>query len=390
MNTPASVVLAQCYPFNQLQVEDLSIWWERLEHRRCKRGQALLRSNMRSGLQLTYLVSGAAELRRSFFDRQPLQAGEDSALQPLDNLLPAEGGQIVAIDECDAVLVPRELIDEVLHASAERSRAAQSASQRPMESAPSIIGKSVFLTGDVVDFNQYGVSPLGDSDFSDEFRVSDSDVAVDWMSRFLQSPLANHLPVMVIPQLLGCLFSVEMKQGDTVIRRGEPGDALYVLMQGVASVRTVADSIFEGREIPLIPGDYFGEESLVADTVRNADVIMESDGVVAKLDRSAFIELVYPHLVRPANADLARSVLDGNMFDVGNDDVQLLDVRFPVESRRKPLAGSQRIPISELRTAFVTLAKDRPCLVASCGGRRSELAVFLLRQAGFDAYLLNW
>ncbi len=388
MNSNASVVLAQCYPFNQLQVKDLSIWWERLEHRRCKRGQALLRSNMRSGLQLTYLVSGAAELRRSFFDRQPLQAGEDSALQPLDNLLPAEGGQIVAIDECDAVLVPRELIDEVLNASAERKRVAQLVSQTA--SAPNIIGKSVFLADDVIDFNQYGVSPLSDSDFSDEFRVSDSDIAVDWMSRFLQSPLANHLPVMVIPQLLGCLFRVEMRQGDTVVRRGEPGDAMYVLTQGVASVRTAVDSIFEGREIPLIPGDYFGEESLVADTVRNADVIMESDGVVVKLDRAAFMELVYPHLVRPANADLTRRVLDGSMLDGSNNDVQLLDVRFPVESRRKPLAGSQRIPISELRTAFATLSKDSPCLVASCGGRRSELAVFLLRQAGFDAYLLSW
>jgi rhodanese-related sulfurtransferase len=343
---------------------------------------------MRSGLQLTYLVSGAAELRRSFFDRQPLQAGEDSALQPLDNLLPAEGGQIVAIDECDAVLVPRELIDEVLNASAERKRVAQLVSQTA--SATNIIGKSVFLADDVIDFNQYGVSPLSDSDFSDEFRVSDSDIAVDWMSRFLQSPLANHLPVMVIPQLLGCLFRVEMRQGDTVVRRGEPGDAMYVLTQGVASVRTAVDSIFEGREIPLIPGDYFGEESLVADTVRNADVIMESDGVVVKLDRAAFMELVYPHLVRPANADLTRRVLDGSMLDGSNNDVQLLDVRFPVESRRKPLAGSQRIPISELRTAFATLSKDSPCLVASCGGRRSELAVFLLRQAGFDAYLLSW
>ncbi|MET0379823.1 MAG: cyclic nucleotide-binding domain-containing protein [Spongiibacteraceae bacterium] len=390
MNTSASAVLAQCYPFNQLQVEDLGVWWERLEHRRCKRGQALLRSNMRSGLQLTYLVSGAAELRRSFFDRQSLQAGEDSALQPLDNLLPAEGGQIVAIDECDAVLVPRELIDEVLLASAARNRATQVTLQTQIESAPHIIGKSIFLAGDVVDFNQYGVSPLSDSDFSDEFRVSDSDVAVDWMSRFLQSPLANHLPVMVIPQLLGCLFSVEMKQGDTVIRRGESGDAMYVLTQGVASVRAASDSIFEGREIPLIPGDYFGEESLVADTVRNADVVMESDGVVAKLDRAAFIELIYPHLVRNASAELARVALANKDDDGSDDTVQLLDVRFPVESRRKPLAGSQRIPISELRAAFSTLTKERPCLVANCGGRRSELAVFLLRQAGFDAYLLHW
>jgi CRP-like cAMP-binding protein len=385
MNSTVSAVLAQCYPFNQLDVDDLGNWLDRLEHRHCKRGQALLRSNMRSALQLTYLISGAAELRRSFFDRQALQAGEDSALQPLDNLLPAEGGQIVALDECDAVLVPRELIDEVLHTSSERDRAARAVLQGKTTALTAQVGKSVFLPGDVVDVNLYGVRPLSDSDFSDEFRVSDGDVEVDWMSRFLQSPLAHHLPAIGIQQLLGCLFTIEMKQGDTIVRRGESGDAMYVLTQGVASVRTSADSIFEGREIPLIPGDYFGEESLVADTVRNADVVMESDGVVAKLDRAAFMDLIYPHLVRIADAELVRAALDG-----ANDNVQLLDVRFPVESRRKPLPNSMRVPISELRAAFPTLAQDRPCLVGNCGGRRSELAVFLLRQAGFNAYLMNW
>ena len=382
MQAEVSAVLAQCYPFNQLALDDLPGWWDRIELRRCKRGQALLRSNMRSPVQLTYLVAGSAELRRSFFDRQPLQAGEEFALQPLDNLLPADGGQIVALDECDAVVVPRELIDEVLQVSAQRDRAAQAELHGRIADSK---GRSVFLPGDIVDVNLYGVRPLSDTDFSEEFRVSDGDVEVDWMSRFLQAPLAQHLPAVSIQQLLGCLFSVEMKQGDAVVRRGEPGDAMYVLTQGVASVRPCADSIHEGREIPLIPGDYFGEESLVADTLRNADVVMESDGAVAKLDRDTFMELIYPHLVRNASGPQKEVALDAE-----NDGVLLIDVRLPVESRRKPLPCSERIPIAELRNAFATLTREKPCLVAHCGGRRSELAVFLLRQAGFDAYLMEW
>jgi len=387
MNSTTSALLARCYPFNQFEAIELDGFWARLEHRHCKRGQAVLRSGVQSGLNLTYLVSGAVELRRSFFDRQSLQAGEESVLQPLDNLLPPDGGQIVALEECDAVIVPREIIDEVLHNSAQRDRAAhtllhgKSAMNEVFAAAQ---GKSVFLPGDVVDVNLYGVRPLSDSDFSDDYRVSDGDVAVDWMSRFLQSPLSNHLPPTGIQQLLSCLISVDVAKGDTIIRRGEPGDAMYVLTRGVASVRTDVGSTFGGREFPLIPGDYFGEESLVADTVRNANVVMESDGAVAKLDRAAFADLIYPYLVRHADAKLLRATQDEN-----DDGPQLIDVRFPVEYRRKALSGSRNIPISELRAAFSTLSADRPCVVANCGGRRSELAVFLLRQAGFDAYLMS-
>lgn len=378
MHSTASAVLARCYPFNQINEAELAPYLKRMEYRHCKRGQSVLRNAIHSERQLTYLVSGVAELRRSFFDRQSLQAGDDAVLQPLDNLLPPDGGQIVAIDECDAVIVSREVMDEVIAARTQRDLEAQALLRGKNHGV--ISGKSVFLPGDVSDVNLYGVRPISDSDFSDEFRVSDGDVDVDWMSRFLQSPLAHQLPAIGIQQLLACLVSIDVAKGDTVIRRGESGDAMYVLTHGVASVRTD----FSSAEFPLIPGDYFGEESLVADTLRNASVVMESDGSVAKLDRAAFMELIYPYLVRTADAKLTVAAQQE-----GADALLVIDVRFPVECRRQPWAGSRNIPISALRAAFSSLPKTQPCVVVSCGGRRSELAVFLLRQAGFDAYLLN-
>ena len=365
--------LAQCYPFNQFDVMDLAQYWGRMDHRRCKRGQALLRNNVRSGMQFTYLVSGVAELRRSFFDRQSLTAGMESTLQPLDHLLIGDGGQIVALEECEAVTVPRELIDEVLEITAQRNRVVQTP----------LAGKCVFMPGDVVDANHYEVRPLNEAEYSEEFWVTDSSIETDWMSRFLQLPLAHQLPASTIQHLLACLQSMDVAQGEMIIRRGETGDAMYVLTRGIAAVRTDPGSTFAGREFPLIPGDYFGEESLVADTVRNAAVVMESDGTVARLDRDTFMELIYPHLVRTADEKLIRAM------QAGDDRVQLIDVRFPVEFRRQARTGSRNIPISELRAAFESLLVDRPCVVVNCGGRRSELAVFLLRQAGFDAYLLG-
>lgn len=373
MSAAVAAILAQCYPFNQFDVAEVEPYVSRMDRRQCKRGQALLKNHARGDGQLTYLVSGTAELRRSFFDRQALTAGDAQTLQPLDHLLTGDGGQIIAVEECEAISVSRALLDEVLQLGAQRNRLAIGLLQ----------GKSVFMPGDVVDVNQYGVRPLAETDFSEEFLVSDAEVEVDWMSRFLQLPLANHLPASTIQQLLACLHSEDVAKGDTIIRRGEMGYAMFVLTRGVASVHTDSDSALAGREIPLIPGDYFGEESIVADSVRNATVVMESDGSVARLDRDAFMELIYPHLVPMVDAKLAQAA-----HTQADASLQLFDVRFPVEFRRDALASSRNLPISELRAAMPSLSAGQKILVASCSGRRSELAVFLLRQAGFDAYVI--
>lgn len=373
MSATVAAILAQCYPFNQFDVMEVESYLGRADRRQYKRGQVLLRNNPRGEGPLTYLVSGSAELRRSFFDRQALTAGDELTRQPLENLLTGESGQIVAVDECEAVTVPRAVINEMLEIGAQRNRVAHHALQ----------GKSVFMVGEALEAQDYRVHRLADHDFSEEFLVSDGAVEVDWMSRFLQLPLTNHLSPSTIQQLLACLRSDDVRKGDTIIRRGEMGDAMYVLTRGVASVHTDQQSPFGGREIPLIPGDYFGEESVVADTVRNATVIMESDGSVARLDREAFMELIYPHLVPTADERLVKAAASE-----ADDSLQLIDVRFPVEFRREALPGSRNIPISELRAAIGSLDAKKPCLVAPCAGRRSELAAFLLRQAGLNAYVM--
>jgi rhodanese-related sulfurtransferase len=316
-----------------------------------KRGQAILRSGVKQTENLSYLLTGGVELRRSFFDRETLQAGSGSALQPLDYLLLSDGGQMLALDNCSVVQVARDLIDRSMAVSSPRD---------------------------------YGVTSISETDFSEEFLVSDGAVAVDWMSRFLQSPLAQHLPAMVIQQLLACFVNEEMERGAEVVRRGEVGEALYVVTRGMALVRTDMHSVFQGREFSLLPGDYFGEESLVADTLRNATVVMEVDGAVARLDRDAFDQLVRPYLIPEADDTL----MERSLVASSDDNLAVIDVRFPMEYRRDALPHSINIPVPLLRARVGLLDKQRQHLVTYHGGRRSELAVFLLRQAGIDAYLM--
>ncbi len=344
-------LLARCYPFHQLDHQELQSLNAKIDTRECKRGQTLLRRGAAQPDKWTYLLSGSAELRRSFFDRETLQAGVAPALQPLDYLLLSDGGQVVALEDCVVVQVSRDLLDRSLASTAS---------------------------------NDYSVAALHETDLSEDYLVSDGAVAVDWMSRFLQSPLAQNLPAACIQQLLSKLEHREAEKGEAIVRRGETGDAIYILTRGIASVCIDEHSVGAGREIALIPGDYFGEESLVADTLRNATVMMEGDGAIARLDRQIFDQLVRPHLVRQADDTMMeRSLTAGT-----DSSLAIIDVRFPVEFRHDALPASANVPIPLLRSRLALLDKTRLHLVTHHGGRRSELAVFLLRQAGFNAYLM--
>jgi rhodanese-related sulfurtransferase len=344
--------LARCYPFHQIEPAEVLPLLGELKTQIYRRGQAILRSAKQAETKqpesFSYLLSGRAELRRSFFDKEILQAGEGLALQPLDYLLVRDGGQILALDECRVVQAPRDVVD--------RSMAAGSA-------------------------RDYGVH---ETDLSTELLESDDVEPVDWMSRFLSSSLAQHLPAQVIQQLLASLATEEKPRGTALVRRGESGDALYVMTRGKALVRTDRHGVFQGREFSLVPGDYFGEESLVADTPRNATVVMEEDGAVARLDRDGFDRLIRPYLIPEADDALMERAL----VAASDDRLAVIDVRFPMEYRRDALPHSINIPVPLLRSRIGLLDRRRQHLVTYHGGRRSELAVFLLRQAGIEAYLM--
>lgn len=344
--------LARCYPFHQIDPLEMAPLLQELKPQQYKRGQPILRGTKQADANrqtdtFTYLTAGKAELRRSFFDRDTLEAGAGAALQPLEYLLMSDGGQILATDDCEAVQIPRDLVD--------RSMALGSA-------------------------RDYEVH---ESDLSTAL-LADENAAVDWMSRFLQSPLAQHLPAMVIQQVLSSLVGEDRAKGDEIVRRGEVGDALYVVTRGRAQVRTDVHGVFQGRAFSLVPGDYFGEESLVADTLRNATVAMEEDGAVARLDRAAFDKLVRPYLIPEADDGL----MERSLVASSDNRLAVIDVRFPMEYRRDALPHSINIPVPLLRSRINLLDRNRQHLVTYHGGRRSELAVFLLRQAGIEAYLM--
>lgn len=100
--------------------------------------------------------------------------------------------------------------------------------------------------------------------------------------------------------------------------------------------------------------------------------------------RELFVELVRPTLIPQISARQLQQ-LSGH----GKKNCLLLDVRLPMEYRLGHPPGSLNLPIGQLRQQAAGLAQDSLYAVLAEGGVRSELAVHLLNQLGFEAYLLS-
>ncbi len=84
--------------------------------------------------------------------------------------------------------------------------------------------------------------------------------------------------------------------GETVVRQGEPGQSMFIVCSGAASVVLEPDR----REVAVIEkGGYFGEMSLLTGDARSASVIARGDTAVLELDADVFRALgaADPHAV---------------------------------------------------------------------------------------------
>jgi CRP-like cAMP-binding protein len=118
-------------------------------------------------------------------------------------------------------------------------------------------------------------------------------------------PVFASLSKRDLKKIAGLTSTVRYHEGATVIREGDPGDAFYVTVEGRAKV--VAD----GKAIHrLIPGDHFGEISLLDGGARSASVVAETPMTLLRLPRASFLKLVKsdPDLTRALLASLARMV----------------------------------------------------------------------------------
>ncbi|NOZ10360.1 MAG: cyclic nucleotide-binding domain-containing protein [Gammaproteobacteria bacterium] len=292
--------------------------------------------------QTVFLLSGKVGLVAP--DREDMvEAGTDSARHALSNLKPRQYTATtlspVAIAHVDSQLLDKLLAwDQVT-----RSRAAD---------------------------ESYEVTEIE--------NVADT----DWTIQMLRLPIFLKLPSANLEVLFSRFQAMPVKAQQVIVKQGDPGDFYYIIKEGRCQVTRGF-----GRSTPptvlaeLEAGIGFGEEALLSDTQRNATVSMMEDGVLMRLSREDFMELMQEPLLN--------RVTDKQAAFMASQGAVLLDVRLQSEFQKGSVKGSTNLPLNLLRQKADQLPKDRAYVVFCDSGGRSAAAAFLLKQRGFDVCLLK-
>lgn len=104
------------------------------------------------------------------------------------------------------------------------------------------------------------------------------------------SPMFNGMTKWQAKKLILLAHMEQHKEGSYIIREGETGDTMYVLIDGELEVSKVVE---QGRLslTTLALGDIVGEVALVSEVKRTADVIAKTDVRILSLDWEALVRL---------------------------------------------------------------------------------------------------
>jgi len=119
-------------------------------------------------------------------------------------------------------------------------------------------------------------------------------VAVRARDVLAQVPLFGGVPPRFLKRLAGEMDEQRFMEGATIVRKGEPGDTFYVLIEGEAKVTDENGK----RLAQLIPGDFFGEISLMDGGPRTATVVSVTPITALALSRKDFRSMLEaePHV----------------------------------------------------------------------------------------------
>lgn len=217
-------------------------------------------------------------------------------------------------------------------------------------------------------------------------ELEETDIAREqpsnWMIRMLQSQRFANLPPQNIQRVFERMERVDVTANELIIRQGDPGGYYYVIEEGYCDVsREPANG---GREIHLAelgPGDGFGEEALVSDTPRNASVTMRSNGVLMRLDKESFIELIRNPLINKISYQEARRMID--------EGAVWIDIRHRDQFAKGAFRNARNIPRAVIRVECRKLVKGRKYIVCGEAPGASAAAAFLLAERGYDVSHLD-
>ena len=203
----------------------------------------------------------------------------------------------------------------------------------------------------------------------------------EWLEEMLASPAFGALARERVAMLLLKLEPMIIKNGEAVIRQGEAGDYYYIVKEGQLTVSRKDEQGKVKLINKLKRGQVFGEEALLSGDPRNASIVAMGDSIVMRLAKADFEELVKKPLITYVTVEEAQERMRRG--------AGLVDVRNAAEFQQGAIKGSVNIPINELRTRLAQLDPVCPYVIYCRNGVQSEVAAFLLRQRGFEVFVLR-
>ena len=203
----------------------------------------------------------------------------------------------------------------------------------------------------------------------------------DWMTRILQSKAFLRIPPANIQHMFMRLQEVPVKADEAVIRQGEEGDFYYIISRGRCRVTRESANGASVTLAHLSDGDAFGEEALLSASKRNATITMETDGLLMRLSKEDFEELLKAPMLNEVNLEQAKEMVQAGAV--------LMDVRMESEHKAGSIKGSLNVPLFMLRLKADGLDRTKSYICYCETGRRSSAAAFLLSEQGFDSFVLK-
>ncbi len=328
--------------------------------------------------QTLYLLAGDVQLSSSNgrIDRI-VTARDPEARFPLDDSQPRQA-TAVALTRVEVMRIDNNVLDYMMTWDQLASAAPSPAESTEVAGAETAATQAQAATAEAAEApSGESAEPGADSGQTEAVPPAAQSAAGDgsWIRKMRHIMAFKSMPPANIRRLLQRMESVEVKAGERIIEQGEEGDYYYVLTEGEAKVtRTV-------ELATLQPGIGFGEEALIAGGQRNASVTMLTDGVVMRLSKADFDELLREPMLQRLSPEEARVAVAGG--------ARWLDVRHAREYHHAHLPKAVNIPLHELRLRLDELDRDT-AWICYCGtGRRSSAAAFLLAQKGYRASVLN-
>ncbi|MGK0442031.1 MAG: CRP-like cAMP-binding protein [Pseudohongiellaceae bacterium] len=342
-----SSIVKALYPLSLVADHLIEKLIERTRVKLPELGQSIIKRSSTVTSEYHYLIEGSVEHRISFDQRKIINSRDSASANPLEECL-KRGGSIKSGEGCCILVVNTSDVDEFLSLSQSKGFKVAHID----ESTHTVSGQTV-VEGEHED---------------------------DWTERFLKSQLAVNIPASTMINMFSSLEDIEVDIDDEIIKENTPGDYFYIIKIGYAEVKTNPAGPFDGEDFTLSPGDYFGDEALVADTTRNATVVMKESGLLGRLSNDNFHQIIKEPLMQSLSKDDLKAIEE--------EKVCYLDVRLMAEFRHEHYETAKNHPIAYIRKHLNSFDHELIYVITPGCGRRGELAVYLLKQAGYQVYLM--